>query len=106
MTSTVIKCFGVISKVHRFDKSIDQGLKFPELLKNDNIENNISKAKNNNNIKKKPPYTCLCCEYTTLFKNDMRKHLYKKEPCPKIKNLIDLTDEIKIHILKNRIYLI
>jgi hypothetical protein len=33
MTKIIIKCFGVISKVHRFEKSIDQGLQFPELVK-------------------------------------------------------------------------
>lgn len=35
----------------------------------------------------------------------MRKHLYKKKHCPKTtENAIELTDEIKDHILQNRIY--
>lgn len=53
-----------------------------------------------------PPYTCICCGYTTRQKNDMRKHFNKKKPCPKVKNVIELTDDIKEHILANKIYII
>lgn len=52
----------------------------------------------------KPPYICYCCGYETPRKADMRIHLYKKKPCPKILNNIELTDEIKEFILANRIY--
>jgi hypothetical protein len=35
----------------------------------------------------------------------MNKHLYQlKKPCPGTKIVIELTDEIKQHILDNRIY--
>ena len=50
-------------------------------------------------------YTCPCCGYHTTHKTNMHFHLYKlKKPCPKSKNVIELTDEIKQHILQNRIY--
>ena len=54
----------------------------------------------------KPPYTCFCCGYTTINRANMSQHLYKrKKPCPKILNNIEFTDEIKQHILNNRIYI-
>jgi hypothetical protein len=50
-------------------------------------------------------YTCIRCDYKTRKKNDMRKHLYNlKIECPAINNNIELTNEIKECILKNRIY--
>jgi hypothetical protein len=55
----------------------------------------------------KDPYTCICCGYETRLKNDMRRHLYNtKNSCPQTKHLIELTDDIKQHILKNRIYIL
>ena len=57
--------------------------------------------------KKKPNYTCIRCEYETKYKTNMHKHLfYKNISCPQTRNLIELTDEIKQHILDNRIYII
>lgn len=54
---------------------------------------------------KKEPYCCIRCNYTTHHKGSMIYHLYKtKKPCPATKNVIELTDEIKQHILDNRIY--
>lgn len=54
---------------------------------------------------KKEPYTCIRCGYTTTFKGNMSKHLYKLEkPCPATSKLIELTAEIKKCILDNRIY--
>lgn len=54
---------------------------------------------------KKEPYTCIRCRYTSYHKACMRYHLYKnKKTCPATKNVIELTDEIKQHILDNRIY--
>jgi hypothetical protein len=51
------------------------------------------------------PYTCPRCKYTTIHKNDMKRHLYnKKKDCPGSVNDIELTDEIKEKILKNRCY--
>ncbi len=51
------------------------------------------------------PYTCIRCGYKTTHKACMRKHLYiNKKICPGSENKIDLTDEIKDDILKNRIY--
>jgi hypothetical protein len=53
----------------------------------------------------KPPYTCICCGYETSHKTDMYRHLYTtKKECPKCVNTIELTEEIKQHILKHRIY--
>ena len=56
---------------------------------------------------KKIPYECPCCGYSTPRKGNMRTHLYmSKVPCPQTKNILTLTDEIKEHILQNRIYII
>jgi hypothetical protein len=55
--------------------------------------------------KQKLPYTCPCCGYTTPQKSHMQKHLYMLlKPCPKQENVIDLTEEVKQHILNNRVY--
>lgn len=56
---------------------------------------------------KKAPYQCPCCGYTTPLKGNMRTHLYKsKNPCPQTQNILQLTDEVKEHILTNRVYII
>ena len=53
----------------------------------------------------KDPYQCICCGYTTQQKICMSRHLYnKKKPCPKSRNNIELTDEIKRIILTDRVY--
>lgn len=53
---------------------------------------------------KKTPYTCPRCHYTTNRKDHMRLHLYKlTRPCPSIHEDISLTEDIKQHILDNRI---
>ena len=50
-------------------------------------------------------YGCPRCGYETEHKTNIVNHLYKKKKaCPQIKNEIELTDEIKEHILNNRIY--
>ncbi len=52
-------------------------------------------------------YSCPRCNYKTKLKANMRKHLYdRQEECPGITNDIELTDEIKEKVLKNRIYVI
>lgn len=54
---------------------------------------------------KKRPYECPCCGYTTSQKANMRFHFYNlKKPCPKTDNNIELTEEIKEHVLSNRVY--
>ena len=53
----------------------------------------------------KKPYTCVTCGYYTIYKGDMRKHFASKNPCPMTSSRIVLTDEIKQHILLNRIWL-
>ena len=54
---------------------------------------------------KKSKYQCIRCGYETEYKTNIHKHFFlKNEPCPQTKNQIDLTDEIKEYILKNRIY--
>lgn len=56
---------------------------------------------------KKPNYCCPRCGYKTDRKSSMNVHFFKvKKPCPILENDIDLTDEIKNHILVNRIYII
>jgi len=51
-------------------------------------------------------YMCPRCGYETNKKPCMRKHLYDmKTQCPGIKNAsLELTNDIKEHILKNRVY--
>jgi hypothetical protein len=54
-----------------------------------------------------PQYSCIRCGYSTKQRSHMENHLMKKKrPCPAVKNLIELTIEIKQHILNNRIYII
>lgn len=54
---------------------------------------------------KKDSYCCIRCGYTTNQKSNINRHLYLlKKPCPATQNVIELTDEIKQHILDNRIY--
>jgi hypothetical protein len=51
------------------------------------------------------PYTCIRCGYTSKEKPNMRRHLYeRKNMCPALINDIELTEEIKKHIMLNRIY--
>ena len=51
------------------------------------------------------PYTCPRCNYSTSRKDNMKKHLHlKNKPCPSTHHDIELTDDIKHHILDNRIY--
>lgn len=50
-------------------------------------------------------YQCPRCGYNTSEKNNMRKHLYKRvKPCPTNINDIELTEEIKQHILDFCVY--
>jgi hypothetical protein len=54
---------------------------------------------------KKKPYTCPRCGLETRLKGNMSRHLYAlQKPCPASDNVIELTDEIKHHILENRVY--
>ena len=54
---------------------------------------------------KKDPYSCPACGYFTEVKASMRYHLYmRNEPCPTSRIVIDLTDDIKAFIMKNRVY--
>jgi len=51
------------------------------------------------------PYTCPRCGYKTGHKGHMQRHLYeKKDQCGTIIDNIDLTDDIKQHIVKYRLY--
>jgi len=50
-----------------------------------------------------PPYECPACGNSINNRAYMRNHFYKlKNPCPKIANDIDLTDEVKQYVLANR----
>lgn len=53
----------------------------------------------------RPPYTCPRCGYETPKRPHMRYHFYAtKKTCQGIVNTLELTDEIKHHVLDNRIY--
>lgn len=55
--------------------------------------------------KKQFLYTCPRCGYETKYKNFMRNHLYKlKKQCSGVINPMELTDDIKEHIIANRIW--
>jgi hypothetical protein len=50
-------------------------------------------------------YLCPSCGYETDYKNNMRRHFYNlKEPCPKVIRKVELTDDVKEHVLLNRRY--
>jgi len=52
-----------------------------------------------------PKLVCPRCSYETKEKGSMRRHFYiKKEVCPASTHDIELTDEIKEYVLKNRHY--
>lgn len=50
------------------------------------------------------PFECPRCNYTTLRKDHMKKHLNKKKICPSVKGDIELTDEIQNIVLTKRIF--
>lgn len=53
----------------------------------------------------KHPYRCYRCGYQTSQKVHMMRHLYKlAKECPGIDRNVELTEEIKDCILKNRVY--
>lgn len=54
----------------------------------------------------KPDYQCIRCGYNTHRKSHMVQHFSNIKPCPAVLNRIDLTDEIKQDILKNRVHMI
>lgn len=71
-------------------------------LKNKNSDTPIYTSK-----RIKQPYTCPCCGYETRNKSHMQIHLFDlKKPCPQLVRKLELTDEIKQHIMRNRIYII
>ena len=54
---------------------------------------------------KKSPYTCPSCGYETENKTNMSFHFYNlKKECPKQKNNIELTEDVKKYVLANRIW--
>lgn len=53
----------------------------------------------------KPPYICPRCGYETRQKGHIRMHFFDvKKKCPSLVNDVELTEDIKKHILENRIY--
>jgi hypothetical protein len=51
------------------------------------------------------PYLCPRCGYNTKYKSHIRDHFYKKKkPCATITTNLELTEEIKEHIINFRIY--
>lgn len=54
---------------------------------------------------KKLNYRCPRCGYETSRKSSMQTHFYKvKKECPAIVNDIEITNEIKDYVIRNRIY--
>lgn len=54
---------------------------------------------------KNSKYQCIRCGYTTVQKNSMKDHMYnRKTLCATTLNDIELTDEIKKHIVDFRVY--
>jgi len=53
---------------------------------------------------KQPPYTCACCGYETRHLPSMRYHLNRKKGCTQLLNGVELTDEIRKHIIHHRVY--
>jgi len=52
-----------------------------------------------------PPYSCPRCRYSTILRGNIRQHLVtKKKTCPATVSNIELTDEIKEHIINKPIY--
>jgi len=52
------------------------------------------------------PYCCPRCNYSTGRKASMRQHLYLlAKICPGTHSMLELTDNIKQHIMDNRVYL-
>jgi hypothetical protein len=49
-------------------------------------------------------YVCIRCNYKTNKKSNIKNHFDRKIDCPATENDIELTDEIKKYILKNRFY--
>jgi hypothetical protein len=50
-------------------------------------------------------YLCPACGYSTHKASNIKNHFYKlQKPCPKVENDIELTDEIKEYVIKNRVY--
>lgn len=111
MSHDLSKCFGVKNTVLRFDNGVEQGLYFPDLIEEPKKikpklkEKKVEPDVNNNRGSKHELYRCIRCNYSTERKSNMYYHLYKiKKPCPATENIIHLTDEIKQHIMDNRIY--
>ena len=53
----------------------------------------------------RPAYECPRCSYSTRHKTNMKNHFYKlKSSCPAVTSDMELTDEIKEHVLNNRVY--
>ncbi len=54
---------------------------------------------------KQLPYECICCGFRTPRKHCMKRHLYDRQStCPQSVNPIEMTDEIRECIMKNRVY--
>lgn len=55
-------------------------------------------------MKAKPQYTCPRCGYSTVQRSHITAHMFQKaKPCPQLHD-IELTEEVKQFVLKNRIY--
>lgn len=56
-------------------------------------------------MSKKKEYICPRCGYQTYYKSHIKDHLFgKKKLCPTSLHMIELTDEIKSHVLNFKVY--
>lgn len=51
-------------------------------------------------------YQCIRCGYNSPQRTDMIRHFKRKKTCPTLVNNIELTDDIKQHIVDNRKYIL
>lgn len=50
------------------------------------------------------PYSCPRCTYESTRRSSMQVHFNRQKPCPAERADIDLTEDVKAFILKNRVY--
>lgn len=56
-------------------------------------------------MSQKSEYTCPRCGYKTYYKSHIRDHFFeKKKPCATSSQMIELTEDIKNHVLSFRVY--
>jgi hypothetical protein len=96
--SVIIVNMGVNQDYHKYSLNLKREEEPPVVE-----EKAIAKHVKDSNRRILPAYTCPCCNFITKNKGDMRRHFHVKKPCPSLTGII-LTDDIKKHVLSNRVY--